>query len=91
MYEFAVSRAYQALEEATDCKHPLLLFWPESLSVDVPLLWGVWLLQGPQERIWSISNGFLEKPDFVSGEHARLEPESEVLALSLCIASCGCM
>lgn len=37
-------------EEAADCKHPLLLFWSEFLSVSVPLLCGVWLLEGPQVR-----------------------------------------
>lgn len=37
--------------EATGCKCPLLLFCSESLSVTVPLLLGLWLLEGPQERI----------------------------------------
>lgn len=37
-------------EEAADCKHLLLLFWSEFRSVSVPLLRGVWLLEGPQAR-----------------------------------------
>jgi hypothetical protein len=38
-------------EEAADSKHPLMLFWSESLSVSIPLLCGLWLLQGPHERV----------------------------------------